>query len=83
MIRGTFKAISTTMTTLEVEVRGPLLTIDLNGERKLEYALPIERRDGKFALWVHNGSAEFHELSITPTTVSLAELELSRTRIRS
>ena len=31
------------MTTLEVEVRGPLLTINLNGERKLEYALPVER----------------------------------------
>ena len=65
------------MTTLAVEVRGPLLTIDLNGERKLEYVLPVERRDGKFALWVHNGSAEFHEVSITPTSISLAELELA------
>ena len=63
------------LTTVEVEVRGSLLTIDLNGERKLDYVLPIERREGRFALWVHQGSAEFHEVTITPLTVSLADLE--------
>ncbi|REJ87347.1 MAG: DUF1553 domain-containing protein, partial [Planctomycetota bacterium] len=63
------------MTTVEVVVRGSLLTIDLNGERKLDYVLPIDRREGKFALWVHQGSAEFHEVTITPLVVTLADLE--------
>jgi hypothetical protein len=61
--------------TLEVEVSGSRLVIDLNGVRKLEYALPIERRDGKFALWVHEGSAEFLELKITEQGESLETLE--------
>ncbi len=41
---------------LFVTVRGTQLSIDLNGERKLDYVLPIKRQPGKFALWVHNGS---------------------------
>jgi hypothetical protein len=64
-------------TTVEVEVRGSQLTIRLNGEHKLDYVLPLERRDGKFALWVHEGSAEFLELEIAPLVVSLADLERS------
>lgn len=51
-------------TLVEVEVRGPLLKLSLNGELKLEYVMPEARRDGRFALWVHNGAAEFLELRI-------------------
>ncbi len=61
--------------TLDVEVRGSRLIIDLNGERKLDYALPIARRDGKFALWVHQGSAEFLELRITEDVESIETLQ--------
>ncbi|MCA9179166.1 MAG: DUF1553 domain-containing protein [Planctomycetales bacterium] len=51
-------------TVLEVEVVGARLTITLNGKRELDYALPVPRREGKFALWVHQGAAEFLELTI-------------------
>ena len=60
---------------LLVTVRGTQLSIDLNGERKLDYVLPIKRQPGKFALWVHNGSAEFHSLQISELTESLDDLE--------
>ena len=61
--------------TLKVTVNGQSLTIDLNGERKLDYEMPIERQDGKFSLWVHRGSAEFLELKITALTESLETLQ--------
>ena len=61
--------------TLDVSVLGSNLTIDLNGQRKLEYVLPRERRDGKFALWVHQGSAEFLELKITAQTETLETIQ--------
>ncbi len=60
---------------LFVTVRGTQLTIDLNGERKLDYVLPIKRQAGKFALWVHAGSAEFHSLQISELTESLDDLD--------
>ncbi len=63
------------MTTLEVEARGQNLTIRLNGEHRLDYVMPVPRRNGKFALWVHNGSAEFHHLRIEELKPSLADLE--------
>ncbi len=61
--------------TIEVAVRGGNLKIWLNEELKLDYAMPIARRDGKFALWVHNGSAEFHEVEIRGFAETPAELE--------
>ncbi len=60
---------------LFVSVRGTQLSIDLNGERKLDYVLPIKRQAGKFALWVHAGSAEFHSLQISELTESLDDLD--------
>ncbi|HUG67770.1 MAG TPA: DUF1553 domain-containing protein, partial [Pirellulaceae bacterium] len=60
---------------LDVDVRGSRLTIDLNGTRKLDYAMPVARRDGKFALWVHQGSAEFLELNISAGVESIETLE--------
>jgi len=50
--------------TVEVTVRGPSLSVRLNGEPKLDYVMPVPRRDGKFALWVHNGAAEFLEVDV-------------------
>jgi mono/diheme cytochrome c family protein len=61
-------------TLVEVTVRGPLLKISLNGERKLEYVMPEARRDGQFALWVHNGAAEFLELDIQALRESVHDL---------
>ncbi len=60
---------------LDVEVIGSRLSIDLNGMRKLEYELPVARREGKFALWVHQGAAEFLELKITELAESLDTLQ--------
>jgi mono/diheme cytochrome c family protein len=61
-------------TLVEVTVRGPLLNISLNGELKLEYVMPEARRDGKFALWVHSGAAEFVELEIQELRESSSDL---------
>lgn len=61
-------------TTVEIEVRGQQLVIWLNGEKKLDYVCPTPRRDGAFALWVHDGSAEFLELEIRPLVATLADL---------
>ena len=59
---------------LEFEVRERSLTIRMNGELKLEYELPVERREGKFALWVHTGVAEFERLIVTPLIPTIPEL---------
>lgn len=61
-------------TIVEVTVRGPLLKIMLNGELKLEYVMPEARRDGRFALWVHSGAAEFLELDIKELKESVGDL---------
>ena len=61
-------------TLVEVTVRGPLLNIRLNGDLKLEYVMPEARRDGKFALWVHNGAADFLELDILELRESIDDL---------
>ncbi|MBD3674158.1 MAG: DUF1553 domain-containing protein [Planctomycetaceae bacterium] len=59
---------------LDVSVTGSKLTIDLNGERRLDYTMPVARREGKFALWVHQGAAEFLELSIHKREESIESL---------
>lgn len=61
--------------TVEFTVHGSNLTIWLNGEKKLDYVLPVPRREGTFALWTHNGSAEFHELEIRQLMPNLADLK--------
>ncbi|MCA9072574.1 MAG: DUF1553 domain-containing protein, partial [Planctomycetaceae bacterium] len=60
---------------LEFQVRESQLTIKVNGQLKLEYRLPIERKPGKFAIWVHQGSAEFESLDISPITPSVPDLK--------
>lgn len=65
-------------TVVEITVREQLLQLKLNGEHKLDYVIPEARRDGKFALWVHSGSAEFLEVDIRELVPSLAELQLAQ-----
>ncbi|MBM82936.1 MAG: hypothetical protein CMJ78_20430 [Planctomycetaceae bacterium] len=60
---------------LQFEVRESALTIKLNGKVQLEYSLPIERAPGKFALWVHTGSAEFDRLEIRPLIQTIPDLK--------
>ncbi|MFO0870102.1 MAG: PSD1 and planctomycete cytochrome C domain-containing protein [Pirellulales bacterium] len=60
---------------VEAEVRGTQLQLKLNGESRLAYTLPVPRRAGRFALWVHDGSAEFLELEIRPLEPSLDDLQ--------
>ena len=61
-------------TGLDVSAVGSSLSIDLNGERELDYTMPVERRNGRFALWVHQGAAEFLELRITKHAESVETL---------
>lgn len=61
-------------TVLDVSVVGSTLTIDLNGKRELDYAMPMKRSDGRFAFWVHQGAAEFLELRITKHAESVETL---------
>ena len=59
---------------VEITARGQKLSIRLNGEPKLDYVMPVARRDGRFALWVHNGAAEFLEVelrALLPTAIDL------------
>ncbi|MFN0056563.1 MAG: DUF1553 domain-containing protein [Planctomycetales bacterium] len=58
-----------------IVVRGPNLTIWLNGQKQLDYVIPVPRREGKFALWVHQGTAEFAELEIREHLPTLADLQ--------
>lgn len=62
------------VTTVEITVRDQQLTITLNGEHKLDYTMPVARRDGKFALWVHSGSAEFLEVDVRELVPDLKDL---------
>ena len=61
--------------TLDVTVMGTSLTVDLDGQRKLDYELPIDRQDGRFSLWVHSGAAEFHHLTLTALFESQETIE--------
>ena len=64
------------VTTVEITVRDQQLTMTLNGEHKLDYTIPLARRDGKFALWVHSGSAEFLEVDVRELVPDLKDLRL-------
>ncbi|MFY8059793.1 MAG: hypothetical protein ACOVRM_18755, partial [Planctomycetaceae bacterium] len=53
------------------------LTLLLNGQQKLAYTMPLARRDGQLALWVHQGSAEFLEVQVRSLIPSLADLQMA------
>jgi hypothetical protein len=61
-------------TRVDITVRDQQMIIRLNGEQKLDYVMPIPRREGQFALWVHQGSAEFLEVSVRPLVPTPASL---------
>jgi len=61
--------------TVEAIVRGQQLTLSLNGFVQLEYVMRVARRDGKFALWVHNGSAEFLHVDIEALVPTVDDLK--------
>ena len=61
-------------TVIEAQVRGQQLVLKLNGEQRLVYTLPTPRRTGQFALWVHDGAAEFLELEIAPIARTLDDV---------
>jgi len=61
--------------TVEATVRGQSLVIALDGETRLEYVMPLPRRDGKFALWVHAGAAEFLEVELRELLPTRGDLE--------
>ncbi|HLJ12081.1 MAG TPA: DUF1553 domain-containing protein, partial [Planctomycetaceae bacterium] len=63
------------LTTVEIEVRGLRLVIWLNGEKQLDYVLPIPRSTGKFALWAHEGAVEFHEFNLRELVPTLDDLK--------
>jgi mono/diheme cytochrome c family protein len=60
---------------VEITVRGLQLTILLNGQKQLDYLIPVPRREGKFALWAHEGTAEFQELEIRALVPTLDDLK--------
>lgn len=62
-------------TTVEATVRGQSLVLALDGETRLEYVMPLPRREGRFALWVHAGAAEFLEVELRELVPTRADLE--------
>jgi len=62
---------------LEVTVIDRSLTIVLDGKTALEYTLPMERRNGKFALWAHKANVEFDEIQIHAIRPTIKSLERS------
>ena len=61
--------------TVEIIARGQNLTLLLNGEKRLDYLMPVPRQSGAFAMWCHMGTAEFHELQIQELEPTLAGLQ--------
>ncbi|MFM7071246.1 MAG: PSD1 and planctomycete cytochrome C domain-containing protein [Planctomycetota bacterium] len=59
---------------IEAQVRGQQLLLKLDGEQRLAYTMPTPRRSGQFALWVHDGAAEFLELEIAPIARTLEDV---------
>jgi hypothetical protein len=64
-------------------VRDQQLIIRLNGEQKLDYVMPTPRREGRFALWVHQGSAEFLEVSVRPLVPTPASLRSAARQLQA
>ncbi|MCY2963737.1 MAG: DUF1553 domain-containing protein, partial [Planctomycetota bacterium] len=65
--------------TVDLAVRGSLLNVWVNGELKIAYKLPTPRQAGRFALWLHSATAEFHELRIEPISAELRLAESTAT----
>jgi len=61
--------------TLNLQVRGQLINASLNGEPKVAWKSPIERRDGALQLTAFDVLVAFHEIRIQtlPATVQMRE----------
>ena len=60
---------------VEAIIREQQLTLLLDGQQKLEYTMPLARREGRLALWVHQGSAQFLQVEVQPLISTLADLQ--------
>ena len=60
---------------VEAIIREQQLTLLLDGQQKLEYTMPLARREGRLALWVHQGTAQFLQLEVQPLISTLADLQ--------
>jgi len=69
--------------TLDIAVREQQLNVWVNGEIAIAYTMPMRRQDGKFALWTHEGSAEFLELLIDPMPLDFQVAQSTNQKIRS
>ncbi len=56
--------------TLEVEVRGVLLTVSVDGEKRFDYLLPVARRAGNLVVWIFDGEGELDEIEVAPLPAS-------------
>ncbi len=45
----------------------------MDGQLKLDYVMPIPRRECRFSLWVHSGSAEFLDVASYTNVVRWAQ----------
>ena len=63
--------------TLEVEVRGVLVSVSVDGEKRFDYLLPVARRAGNLVIWIYDGEGELDEIEITPLAVSSESLTLA------
>ncbi|MCA9117078.1 MAG: DUF1553 domain-containing protein, partial [Planctomycetaceae bacterium] len=68
---------------LDLAVRGSLLNVWHNGQLKIAYTMPVARRPGGIALWVHSGTARFHELTIAELPAEFAMAESAAKVVRS
>ena len=46
--------------TLDLAVQAEWLNVWVNGDLKIAYKLPVARRAGRLAIWLHSATAEFY-----------------------
>jgi hypothetical protein len=63
--------------TLEVEVRGVLLTVSVDGQKRFDYLLPVARRAGNLVVWIFDGEGELDEIEVSPLSASPELLSLA------
>ena len=61
---------------MQVAVRGSLVNVSMDGKLQLAYKLPGERRkEGRFALWTYDASAEFLNVTVDELSGEYAMFE--------
>ena len=61
---------------MQVAVRGNLVNVSMDGRLQLVYKLPGERRkEGRFALWTYDASAEFLNVTVEEMSAEYAMFE--------